>query len=217
MILRQTSRPDHSAGSPRNTRTKTQTRELSSSHHTQDDKKREKGGQNPPGNPRGKPPSAKIRQSVYIYNSRGGIKQKESSQSGPNLCTCTCRPIRNRHHNSIYSHLTKPQGSDGPGSGLGHRRCVRAQRAAEERDFHCSAPALQVMFPVSACRFRFSSRRQKIEKRPGGYSTSSREGQRWLSLITFRTRSGAGMGEVKSPKEGLTRTRCPKWTSSVHT
>ena len=68
--------------------------------------------------------------------------------------------------------------------------------------------------PSSACRFRFSSRWQK---RPGGYSTSSREGQRWLSLITFRTRSGAGMGEVKSPKEGLTRTRCPKWTSSRRT
>ena len=67
--------------------------------------------------------------------------------------------------------------------------------------------------PSSACRFRFSSRWQK---RPGGYSTSSREGQRWLSLITFRTRSGAGMGEVKSPKEGLTRTRCQKWASSVH-
>ena len=44
MILRQTSRPDHGAGSPRNTRTKTQTRERRSSHHKQDDKKKRKGG-----------------------------------------------------------------------------------------------------------------------------------------------------------------------------
>ena len=100
-------------------------------------------------------------------------------------------------------------GRGGHGNGRGQAlRVVRNGQGREISPYRCRLWA-QFSLPL-----RFSSRWQK---RPGGYSTSSREGQRWLSLITFRTRSGAGMGEVKSPKEGLTRTRCPKWTSSVHT
>ena len=33
---------------------------------------------------------AEIRESVYVYDPRGGIKRSESSQSEPNVCTNIC-------------------------------------------------------------------------------------------------------------------------------